>query len=159
MPVAEQIQLVVRTAEHLPVLKEFELPDDQVQFTSHPKEVINLGEGQFPIVILADGHPVGFFILHATERVKEYTSHSHAMLLTALSIDHRQQRKGYAKRGMLALPAFIGREFPSCNEVVLVVNHKNVPAQQLYASVGFKDTGRRRMGPIGEQWVMNLTII
>lgn len=39
MPIAEQIQLVVRTAEHLTVLKEFELPEDQVQFTSHPKEV------------------------------------------------------------------------------------------------------------------------
>ena len=111
MPIAEQIQLVVRTAEHLTVLKEFELPEDQVQFTSHPKEVLNLGEGQFPIVILADGHPVGFFILHATERVKEYTSHSHAMLLTALSIDHRQQRKGYAKRGCLRCKRSLGENF------------------------------------------------
>ncbi|WP_127593140.1 GNAT family N-acetyltransferase [Paenibacillus lautus] len=158
MQKAEQIQLEFRSAEHLPILNEFELPDDQVQFTAHPKEALNLVEGQFPIVILADDHPVGFFILHATERVKEYTSNSHAMLLTTLSIDHRQQRKGYARRGMLALPSFIRSQFPSCDEVVLVVNHKNVPAQQLYERVGFEDTGRRRMGPIGEQWVMNITI-
>lgn len=158
MQKAEHIQLDFRSAEHLPILAEFELPDDQVQFTAHPKEALNIVEGQHPIVILADGHPVGFFILHATERVKEYTSNSHAMLLTTLSIDHRQQRKGYARRGMLALSSFIRSQFPSCNEVVLAVNHKNVPAQQLYERVGFQDTGRRRMGPIGEQWVMNITL-
>ena len=49
-------------------------------------------------------------------------------------------------------------QFPTCNEVVLAVNHKNVPAQRLYERVGFQDTGRRRMGPIGEQWVMNITL-
>ena len=91
MQKAEHIQLDFRSAEHLPILKEFELPDDQVQFTAHPKEALNVVEGQHPIVILADGHPVGFFILHATERVKEYTSNPHAMPLTTLSIDHRRQ--------------------------------------------------------------------
>lgn len=59
---------------------------------------------------------------------------------------------------MLQLPLFVRKEFEHCDEVVLVVNHKNIPAQQLYLKVGFVDTGERRMGPIGEQIVMSLSI-
>jgi ribosomal protein S18 acetylase RimI-like enzyme len=40
--------------------------------------------------------------------------------------------------------------------VVLVVNHKNIPAQHLYLNVGFVDTGVRKIGRIGEQIVMSL---
>lgn len=54
--------------------------------------------GQYPIVILSNKIPVGFFVLHTTERVQEYSSNPQAMLLTALSMDHKQQGKGYAKK-------------------------------------------------------------
>lgn len=140
-------------------LSEFELPKEQSQFTALPKNVLSeLKNGQFPIVIECEGVPVGFFLLHSTERVKEYTDNPNALLLTALSIDHRQQRKGYAKNGMLTLPSFVRGEFGFCNEVILAVNHKNIPAQRLYSSVGFIDTGKRKVGPIGEQVIMSLQI-
>ena len=45
------------------------------------------------------------------------------------------------------------------NEVVLAVNEKNIPAQNLYEKVGFQDKGFRRMGPIGQQIIMHLPII
>lgn len=109
-------------------------------------------------MILSDDVPVGFFVLHATDRVKEYSSNPQAMLLTALSIDHQQQGKGYAKMAMFALADFVKQEFKECNEVVLVVNHKNIAAQNLYIKVGFVDHGVRRMGPIGEQIVLNLPL-
>lgn len=76
------------------------------------------------------------------------------MLLTALSIDHRQQRKGFAKKGMLKLASFIKH----CDEIVLVVNQKNIPARRLYEKAGFADTGKRKIGPIGEQIVMKMHI-
>ena len=150
------IELVHFSEDFVDVLNDFELPEEQCQFTALPKEISIDMVGQYPIVILSDNVPVGFFVLHATERVKEYSSNPNAMLLTALSIDHKQQGNGYAKKGMLALSEFIQRVFKECNEVVLVVNHKNIPAQNLYLKVGFVDNGERRMGPIGEQIVMNL---
>ncbi len=79
------------------------------------------------------------------------------MLLTSLSVNHAHQGKGYAKQGMLLLKSFVKAEFPTCNEIVLAVNHKNVPAQKLYKKVGFKDTGKRKMGPIGEQLILSLS--
>ncbi|MBM7649120.1 RimJ/RimL family protein N-acetyltransferase [Bacillus ectoiniformans] len=143
---------------HLSVLNNFMLPEEQIQFTALPNDVLDVSEGQYRIVILSNDEPVGFFLLHSTERVKEYSNNPKAMLLTALSVNHAKQGKGYAKQGMLLLSDFVKTEFPACDEVVLVVNHKNIPAQQLYLSADFKDTGERKQGPIGEQLVMKMSL-
>ncbi|WP_105981249.1 GNAT family N-acetyltransferase [Bacillus paralicheniformis] len=150
------IQLKHFSEEHSAALLEFKLPEEQHRFTALPKEVLKQTDGQFPIVILSEGEPVGFFILHATERVKDYADNPDAMLLTALSIDRKHQGKGFAKEGMLKLPEFVAKEFTHCHEIVLVVNVKNTAAQHLYVKAGFADTGERKMGPIGEQIVMKL---
>jgi RimJ/RimL family protein N-acetyltransferase len=144
--------------EHMDILNSFELPKEQVQFTSLPSNYKEVIEGQHRIVILCDGEPVGFFLLHSTERVKEYSDNPQAMLLTSLSINQAKQGRGYAKQAMLLLRKFAADEFPDCNEIVLAVNHKNIAAQKLYVKVGFQDTGRRKMGPIGEQYIMNLML-
>ena len=115
-------------------------------------------EGQHRIVIVHNEKPVGFFVLHKTYRVKAYSSNPQAMLLTALSINRIHQGKGYAKEAMVLLKAFMNEEFPYCNEVVLAVNLKNTSARQLYEKAGFHDTGRRKMGPSGEQAVMALRL-
>lgn len=158
MKQADAVALVRYSDRYLEALNNFVLPEDQIQFSALPKEVLHATEGAYPIVILNEGEAVGFFMLHSSDRVKNYTDNPKAMLLAALSTDQRHQRKGYAKAGMLALPSFMNREFEFCNEVVLVVNHKNIPAQNLYMNAGFIDTGERRMGPIGEQFVLSLKI-
>ncbi|MFS0605313.1 GNAT family N-acetyltransferase [Peribacillus frigoritolerans] len=144
--------------EYLDVLNSFELPEEQVQFTALPNKILEATEGQYRIVILSENEPVGFFLLHSTERVKEYSDNPKAMLLTALSVNHAKQGNGYAKQGMLLLSDFVKSEFPNCDEIVLVVNHKNLPAQQLYLKAGFQDTGKRKIGPIGEQFIMTLSV-
>ncbi|MFS0749422.1 GNAT family N-acetyltransferase [Oceanobacillus sp. 1P07AA] len=152
----EQVELHLFRDEFEDELKSFTLPDDQERFTALPDKILTVTDGQYRVVILNQGTPVGFFILHCTERVQEYSNNPNAMLLTSLSINHKHQGKGYAKKGMLALERFIVSNFPDCNEIVLAVNHKNLPAQQLYKHVGFTDTGRRKIGAIGEQFIMEL---
>lgn len=142
---------------HAEVLLSFTLPKEQEQFTSLPGAVMEITEGQHRIVIVSDDEPVGFFLLHSTDRVKEYSENPSAMLLTSFSVNHAKQGNGFAKQGMLLLGNFLKAEFPTCDEIVLAVNHKNIPAQKLYAKVGFTDTGRRRMGPNGEQFIYSLT--
>jgi RimJ/RimL family protein N-acetyltransferase len=144
--------------EHVDVLNSFELPVEQEQFTALPINYQAVTDGQYRMVILSGHEPVGFFLLHSTDRVKEYSNNPKAMLLTSFSINHKNQGKGYAKQAMLLLKEFVKSEFPSSNESVLAVNHKNITAQQLYLKVGFQDTGERKMGPIGEQFIMNLKL-
>lgn len=139
-------------------LLSFELPNDQEKFTALPSRALDVQEGQFPIVIMEDNIPVGFFMLHSTSRVKEYSNNPNAMLLTAFSIDYIKQGRGYAKQGLRLLKKYIQYQFPNCDEIVLGVNHQNIPAQNLYVGVGFDDTGRRVIGSLGEQFVMSLRI-
>lgn len=139
-------------------LSEFRLPEEQERFTSLPIAMLEASEGRYPIVILSESHPVGFFVLHTSSRVQDYTDNPNAMLLTAFSIDHQQQGKGYAKKGLLQIDHFIREFFQHCNEIVLAVNHKNIVAQKVYEKVGYQDTGRRKIGKLGEQFIYSYTL-
>lgn len=154
----DYIELCHFSNKHLDVLNSFELPKEQGQFTLLPNNFKEVTESQYRIVILNDTEPVGFFLLHLTDRVKDYTDNPKAVLLTSLSINHAKQGRGYAKQAMFLLKKFVTAEFPNYNEIILAVNHKNISAQKLYLIVGFQDTGKRKMGPIGEQFIMNLML-
>ncbi|WP_028594479.1 GNAT family N-acetyltransferase [Paenibacillus assamensis] len=155
-----EVKLAFYRSEHLASLQQFKLPKEQEKFTALPVDMLEVvTEGQYLVVIEHASDAVGFFMLHATKRVMQYTDNPHAMLLTALSIDHAQQGRGFAKRGMKQLSAFVQEHFPTCNEIVLAVNYRNTAAQQLYLNVGFEDSGRRKEGPLGEQWIMSYLII
>jgi RimJ/RimL family protein N-acetyltransferase len=153
-----EVELQLYTSEYLEFLKAFKLPKEQEQYTALPIEMLEKTHERHPIVIISKNVPVGFFVLHSSARVKEYTDNHHAMLLTALSINHIQQGNGYAKKGMELLKSFVNQEFPGCNEIVLAVNKRNIPAQKLYEKVCYKDTGRRKMGEIGEQLILSLSV-
>ncbi len=154
----QQVSLDMYKPHHLEGLRRFKLPKEQAQFTAMPAEMLEESPGRFPVVILAGGEPVGFFVLHASDRVKDYTDNRKALLLTAFSIDHSMQGRGYAKEALELLAEFVHRELPGRDEVVLAVNGKNIAAQRLYVKTGFKDTGRRRTGSLGEQWILSLAL-
>ena len=155
----DYVKLEHFSEKYLDGLKSFELPEEQVKFTALPSKYLDVTEGQYRIVIVNQNEPVGFFILHSTERVMKYSDNPNAMLLTSFSVNQTKQGNGYAKQAMYLLSDFVNSEFPNCNEIVLAVNHKNIPAQKLYSKVGYKDTGRRKIGPIGEQFIMSLFVV
>ncbi|MBP2242404.1 RimJ/RimL family protein N-acetyltransferase [Cytobacillus eiseniae] len=153
-----EINLQLYQSEHFESLNQFELPEDQEQYTALPIHSLEITHERHPIVILNNNGPVGFFVLHSSDRVKEYSDNRKAMLLTALSINHSHQRKGFAKKGMEQIKDFVTETFPSCNEIVLAVNKRNIAAQKLYEKVGYNDTGRRKMGRIGEQLIFSFPV-
>ncbi|MBS4174706.1 GNAT family N-acetyltransferase [Bacillus sp. FJAT-49736] len=153
-----EVTLEFYRPKYLNELSNFYLPADQEQFTALPVEMLETTDVRHPIVIVNQNEPVGFFVLHSSERVAEYTDNPNAMLLTAFSINHAHQGKGFAQKGMNQLNEFVPQEFPQCNEIVLAVNQKNIPAQKLYEKVGFADTGQRKMGRIGEQLILSLKL-
>ena len=158
-----EIQLVPYKEKYKEVIQTFTLPSEQVQFTSDPSELLEKAKSDHTknVIVILDykGIPVGLFALQTGDRVQEFTDNPDALLLTSFSINYDRQRKGYAKKSLVLLQDFVQRYFPIKNEVVLAVNEKNIPAQNLYKKVGFQDKGFRRMGPIGQQIIMHLPII
>lgn len=69
-----------------------------------------------------------------------------------------EQHKGYAQGAMKRLPDFAREHFTFVQKLVLIVNHANVPAQNLYKKAGFSDTGRRRNGNHGLQYIYHYSL-
>lgn len=153
-----EVELQHYKTEFFESLSQFSLPEEQGKFTAKPSEMLEASDERFPIVILHKSKPVGFFVLHSSLRVQEYTDNPKAMLLTAFSINHNQQGKGYAKKGLLQIDYFVKEFFQDCNEIVLAVNHKNIAAQKVYEKVGYQDTGRRKVGQLGEQFIFSYSL-
>ncbi|KHE72375.1 GNAT family N-acetyltransferase [Halobacillus sp. BBL2006] len=138
-------------------IRHFYLPEDQLYFTAMPTESVDLAEGdptRHPVTILADGKPVGMFVLQDGPRVQEYTHHKNALLLIAYMIDRSEQGKGYATHSLRKLPNYIREYFPEISHVVLAVNMKNHSAQRVYQKCGFVDKGERKLGKKGWQMIL-----
>ncbi|QQZ09906.1 GNAT family N-acetyltransferase [Heyndrickxia vini] len=158
MKTGYEVELQFYKSEYFDLMKDYHLPEDQARFTALPADALEVTHEKQPVVIISNGIVVGFFVLHTSSRVKEYTDNPHAVLLTAFSVNHSHQGKGYAGRGLEQLTAFARKEFPECNEIVLSVNKLNIPAQKVYEKVGYRDTGRRRSGTMGEQFIYSFLL-
>lgn len=150
------VKLHMYTNEHYEQCDAFILPEEQVQFTSFPTDVVTdavAHPDKFPVVIKKDELVVGFFILHLNPP-KTHRTHEQSVLLRAFSIDARHQQQGYAKEAMMQLPEFVHHHFPEVTAITLAVNKKNIAAKSLYFKTGYFDTLQSVMGPIGEQHIL-----
>lgn len=142
-------------------LSNYHLPEDQLQFTSMPLDRINIPNASNSakhVLILENSVPVGYFALEDGEKLLKYSDNTDARLLTAFSVDSRNQGKGLAKNGLQLLPEFVKNNFPGTNEIVLGVNKRNTPAYNLYLKTGFVDENEFYEGPNGPQHILHLTV-
>jgi RimJ/RimL family protein N-acetyltransferase len=143
-------------------LANFSLSDEQVQFTAMPAQVIEeafQNPNKYPVVILNDEAPVGFFILHKNSEYVEERDSSRKILVRALSITIEHQGNGYALAAMRALPELVKQLDPKVNEIILAVNEGNIVAQKLYLKAGFLDRGERKMGVHGLQLILQYRMV
>jgi RimJ/RimL family protein N-acetyltransferase len=146
---------------HREALNAFNLAENQKKFTAMPSDALKVCEedpGRTPVVIMVSGRPAGFFVLHLGENIRDFTANPNAMVIRALSINQKEQGKGYAKEAMLQLPAFVSTHFSEINELILAVNFKNESAKKLYEKAGFQDRGQIKHGPVGPQYVLHYDV-
>lgn len=152
------MQLIEYNTRYESDILHYYLSMEQLEFTGTPSESIELSKrdkDRHSILAIENNELVTFFVLHRNEGVKPYSNNGSAILLRGFSTDYRHQGKGYAKKSLIMLPAFIQSKFPDINQIVLAVNVRNAAAQTLYKKCGFRDEGDRRMGRKGELVIMN----
>ena len=152
---AEQIQLIFYDEKYLEDLENIRLPDAQRKFTATPQEVIaTLSDpNRHLILILRNTICAGYFILHENDGPAEVGFDVHTLLIQSLAINPAEQGKGLAFQGMRLLPEFVKDNFAGINQLVLVVNEKNIPAQRLYKKVGFIEHSSRYSELHGTQMI------
>ncbi|WP_100076763.1 GNAT family N-acetyltransferase [Chryseobacterium camelliae] len=109
---------------------------------------------EFPVTILFNGKPAGFFSLDFGEDKHDLTNNPEAVLFRSFSINPLLQGKGIGTSVMTELEGFIKTNFKDCNEVVLAVNQSNTSAYQLYLKAGYCYGGKSRIGRSGPQDIL-----
>lgn len=152
------MQLYIYNDSFTDFIEQYQLTDEQLEFTGTPKECLELSKedrDRHSILAIDEEKLVVFFVLHRHEGIKPYSNNKNAILIRAFSTDNRYQGKGYAKKALMLLPDFVRRNYTDVNEIVLAVNVKNLAAQGLYKKCGYRDNGGRVMGIKGELIVMS----
>ncbi|MDB6145588.1 MAG: family acetyltransferase [Pseudomonas sp.] len=99
-------------------------------------------------VLLADTHPIGFFLLKRGPFLPHWAQKG-AVTLHALQIDRRMQGHGLGKVCLQALPEMMRRVWPEVAQVMLSVDADNRAAMGLYRGLGWVDTGHAYRGRVG----------
>lgn len=153
----ETIKLVFYDKKYDEELESFELEYAQERFTAYPHQILKtlVDTERHYVLMVQEERVIGYFVLHENKGSVDIGSHNKALLIRALAVSKKEQGKGHALSAMKILPDFTKEHFRNVEELVLVVNHANIPAQNLYKKAGFSDTGLRRNGAHGLQFVYN----
>jgi diamine N-acetyltransferase len=103
-------------------------------------------ETAYPFAIYADGVMVGFVMMG-------YHTEKNIYNIWRFMIDSRYQKRGYGKIAVQLSIEYLRKEF-NVSEVFLSFQPKNMAAEKLYSSLGFKRTGEVENGEV----VMRLDI-
>ncbi|UXD69760.1 GNAT family N-acetyltransferase [Sphingobacterium faecium] len=141
--------------EHL----SYELDETQRRFTKTVYQNIKVEEvhkinNKYPITILYQENPVGFFLLDRTVDHLIVTGNPNSILLRGLSLNPNFQGKGIAKQALLLVDSFVKIIAEDIDEIVLTVNIENRYAYHLYLQMDYKDTGRFKNGRYGLQHML-----
>lgn len=133
-------------------------PLEDPTFTATPQQALAIArddDRRLPLMVLNATEMVGFLVLITGADVQEVGANpATAVLIRSLSIAETQRGRGFAATALTLLPAFVRQRYPAATELTLAVDHGNLPAQKLYAKVGYVDTGRRGYGTYGEQIIL-----
>ncbi|MCT2561291.1 GNAT family N-acetyltransferase [Chryseobacterium herbae] len=137
----------------------YALDENQQQYTSTVEQALkriserNDSEA-FAITVFEDDQPSGFFVLDFGEDKLDLTDNKKSVLIRSLSINPGLQGRGIGKGAMQIVDEFVKENFQDCNEIVLAVNQKNIPAYHVYLKTGYLYDGKSRMGRSGPQYLM-----
>jgi RimJ/RimL family protein N-acetyltransferase len=157
----QNIQLNFYQKKDQASLENYQLTESQLKFSGDPLDCLQdciQDHERHPIVIRTGEKVAGFFVLHGWGGVKVYSDNQNALLLRAFSVNNTFQGQGIATKALELLDSFVNKNYPSINEIILAVNHKNVIAQHVYLKTEFTDTGRRAIGRQGEMLVFRKSI-
>ncbi|AZA92448.1 ribosomal-protein-alanine acetyltransferase [Chryseobacterium nakagawai] len=148
-----------RPEEHLSGVS-YGLDENQLRFTASASQALQRirerdDNKAFPITILEQNVPAGFFVLDFGIDKLELTDNENSVLIRSLSVNPEMQGRGIGKIAMMQVDDFVKKNFKQCDEIVLAVNQQNDSAYHIYLKAGYIDDGKTRIGRSGPQYLMH----
>lgn len=153
------MKLVEYNSSHESMIENYYVKDDT--YTGLPEKAVKIAALQdkyHPVLCIESDVLVTFFVLDGGDDKYTYTDQKDTLLLRSFSTDSRHLRKGYARKSLELLKAFVQENYSGIHEVILGVNLKNTPAVNLYQDCGFHDTRRTFDGAKGTQKILRMKI-
>lgn len=149
------------TADNLKKVHNYQLTN--LMYTGSPESIINkakIDSNRKPIMIIDNNNLVGFFCLHVHEGPAYYGGNENTdVLIRALSIDERYRHQHLALSAMIMVDKYVRERYSDIERIILAVNHANLVAQNVYRQAGFKDSGVRTYGKLGQQFIFYKKLI
>lgn len=143
------------TTDNLKKVQNYQLTN--LMYTGSPESVIHkskIDSNRKPIMIIDNNNLVGFFCLHLHDGPAYYGGKFDTdILIRALSIDERYRHQHLALSAMSIVSKYVRKYYPNIERIILVVNHANIAAQNVYIQAGFADSGIRTYGKLGQQFI------
>ena len=149
------------TTDNLKMVRDYQLTD--LTYTGSPVSIISKSKSDSdrkPIMIMDNAKLVGFFCLHVHEGPAYYGGNENTdVLIRALSIDERYRHQHLALSAMIMVDKYVRERYSDIERIILAVNHANLVAQNVYRQAGFKDSGVRTYGKLGQQFIFYKKLI
>lgn len=143
------------TTDNLKMVRKYQLTD--LMYTGSPVSIISKSKSDSdrnPTMIMDNGRLVGFFCLHFHNGPAYYGGNTNTdVLIRALSIDERYRHQHLALSAMMIVDKYVRERYSDIERIILAVNHANLVAQNVYRQAGFKDSGIRTYGKLGQQFI------
>ena len=155
-----KVTLSPLTPDLTDALRDVRVPEDQIQFSGQPFEVIDQPEPDLDIhVILFGDQVVGIFrIDRGYHRSYPFAQADTAGLRTFI-IDQKMQGRGIATACCQQLRDYLSGHYPQVPAIYLTVNLRNPFAKKAYLAGGFVDTGDQwPHGDAGPQNILRLNL-
>lgn len=139
------MKLVAYDDAYYEKIENFQINSSQLEFTNAPLDNIKLAKqnpNRHCILGLSNQNDlVVFYVLHEDCEFTNYfsTPAESTIFIRSLSTDERHLRKGYARKSLERLDAYLVEHMSHIKHIALLVDKPNQIAYQLYTSLGFKD--------------------
>ncbi len=142
---------------------QYDLDKGQASFTSTFSQAFERTKNSpqdsaYVISVLKNDIPTGFFVLDFGEDKYELSDNPKCVLFRSFSINPNFQGQGLGKKAVMKTDDFLQKYFPDCDEIVLAVNERNIPAKQLYLKCGYQFDGKMRLITNGRQYILSKKI-
>ncbi|MBO0446785.1 GNAT family N-acetyltransferase [Enterococcus ureilyticus] len=127
---------------HETLIHNYCLSEKKMRYVREPKiatALIKKDPLRHAILAFEGDYLVAFLTLYEANGGSFYSTNKNCLLVQDLSTDYRHLRNGYVQQAVQLLPTFVRQQFPTIDELMIIVNEDQAFTKVLCKEAGFQN--------------------